>query len=110
MPDSAAFPEPTPLEAHPDYEHVTATELQDLNNRLQSLLKLRTLPISMKQFRTLDEMNAVQGLRRPKPGRFHTMCQLVTQCRMAGLHPRHHGGERPAAIELRRRPRHRLAG
>ena len=30
-------------------------------------------------------MSQIKGLRRPKEGRFHTMCQLVTQSRMAGF-------------------------
>ena len=85
MPDTAAHPQPTPLDAHPDYEHVSAEELQDLNNRLTAVLTPRTLAIGMKQYTSLDEMNEIQGLRRPKAGRFHTMCQLVTQSRMAGF-------------------------
>src|SRR3546814_6641249 len=39
----------------------------------------------MKQFETVEAMEAIPGLRRPKPGRFHTTCQLVTQARMAGF-------------------------
>lgn len=85
MPDNAMFPEPTPLEAHPDYEPVSAAELVELNDRLNVCLKLRTLAIGMKQFRSLEEMNEVKGLRRPMEGRRHTMCQLVTQSRMAGF-------------------------
>ena len=85
MPDTATYPQPTPLEAHPDYEPVSAAELRDLNERLNACLKLRTFAIGMKQFKTLEEMNQVQGLRRPKEGRMHTMCQLVTQSRMAGF-------------------------
>ena len=62
MPDTSIFPEPTPLEAHPDYEPVSAAELVELNDRLNVCLKLRTLAIGMKQFRSIDEMNQVKGL------------------------------------------------
>jgi uncharacterized protein (DUF169 family) len=62
-----------------------AAELKDLAAKLQDLLKIRTMPIGMKQFETIEEMERTPGLRRPKAGRFHTMCQLVTQARMAGF-------------------------
>jgi len=62
-----------------------AAELRMLAVKLQDLLKIRTLPIGMKQYESLEEMEAVPGLRRPKPGRFHTTCQLVTQSRIAGF-------------------------
>ena len=66
-------------------EAVGADDLQALAARLLDLLKLRTLPIGMKQYETMEEMEKVPGLRRPKPGRFHTTCQLVTQSRIAGF-------------------------
>ena len=66
-------------------EAVGASDLQALAARLLDLLKLRTLPIGMKQYETLEEMEKVHGLRRPRPGRFHTTCQLVTQSRIAGF-------------------------
>jgi len=62
-----------------------AQELKELAAKLQDLLRIRTLPIGMKQFETIEDMERIQGLRRPKPGRFHTTCQLVTQARMAGF-------------------------
>ncbi|MCY3980729.1 MAG: DUF169 domain-containing protein, partial [Alphaproteobacteria bacterium] len=64
---------------------IGAAELRMLAVKLQDLLKIRTLPIGMKQYESLEEMEAVPGLRRPKPGRFHTTCQLVTQSRIAGF-------------------------
>ena len=64
---------------------VGARDLQELAAKLNELLRIRTLPIGMKQFESLEEMNAIPGLRRPKVGRFHTTCQLVTQARMAGF-------------------------
>src|SRR5690606_6451062 len=62
-----------------------AQELKELAAKLQDLLRIRTLPIGMKQFETIEDMERIQGLRRPKPGRFHTTCLLVTQARMAGF-------------------------
>ena len=62
-----------------------AATLQALGGKLTEMLKIRTLPIAMKRFRTVAEMEAIKGVRRPKPGRFHTTCQLVTQSRIAGF-------------------------
>ena len=63
----------------------TAEELKDLAERLERLLRIRTLPIGLKHFETMTAMEAVPGLRRPKLGRAFTTCQLVTQARVAGL-------------------------
>ena len=49
------------------------------------MLKIRTLPIAMKRYGTVAEMEAIKGVRRPKAGRLHTTCQLVTQARIAGF-------------------------
>ena len=62
-----------------------AQELKALAAKLQDLLRIRTMPIGMKQYETIEEMEAVPGLRRPKAGRFHTTCQLVPQARIAGF-------------------------
>lgn len=53
--------------------------------KLQDLLKIRTLPIAMKLLESAAEMETVKGLRRPKEGRRHTTCQLVTQSRITGF-------------------------
>ncbi|MGE0719805.1 MAG: DUF169 domain-containing protein [Alphaproteobacteria bacterium] len=63
----------------------TAEELKDLAQRLEALLRLRTLPIGMRLFDDHAAMEAVPGLRRPRAGRRFTTCQLVTQARVAGL-------------------------
>jgi uncharacterized protein (DUF169 family) len=63
----------------------SAETLRDLAGKLTDLLKIRTLPIAMKRFATVAEMEAIKGVRRPKEGRFHTTCQLVTQSRIAGF-------------------------
>jgi len=62
-----------------------AEDLKALVLKLQDLLKIKTLPIGMKQFESREEMEAVKGVRWPKEGRRHTTCQLVTQSRMAGF-------------------------
>ena len=48
--------------------------LKELAGRLHHLLKLRYLPIGLKQYTSVVEMEAVQGLRRPTEGRAHTAC------------------------------------
>jgi len=69
----------------PEEYRVGAEQLANLSARLIEHLKVRTLPIGMKRFRSQDEFEAVRGLRRPKAGRFYTTCQLVTQARVAGF-------------------------
>jgi uncharacterized protein (DUF169 family) len=64
---------------------IDAQALKDQAGKLSELLKIRTLPIGMKQYRSIEEMKSVPGLRWPKEGRRHTTCQLVTQSRMAGF-------------------------
>ena len=64
---------------------VDAATLQQLAGKLLELLKIRTLPIAMKQYTSREEMEKVKGLRWPMEGRRHTTCQLVTQSRMASL-------------------------
>jgi len=56
-----------------------------LAEKLVLLLKLRTLPIGMKLFEDVAEMERVPGLRRPTAGAHFTTCQMVTQSRIAGL-------------------------
>jgi len=41
----------------------------ELAAQLEQLLRLRTLPIGMKLFESVDEMAAVPGLRRPTRAR-----------------------------------------
>jgi uncharacterized protein (DUF169 family) len=62
-----------------------AETLRGLAVKLAEMLKIRTLPIAMKRYKTLAEMEAIKGVRRPKEGRLHTTCQLVTQSRIAGF-------------------------
>jgi uncharacterized protein (DUF169 family) len=62
-----------------------AKAIAELAEQLNALLRLRTNPIGMKLFESLDEFNAVPGLRRPAEGKTFTTCQLVTQARIAGF-------------------------
>ena len=79
----------SPLDAQgqpiPAEYQVGAEELANLAAKLTEFLKIRTLPIGMQRFKSEEEFEAVRGLRRPKEGRFHTTCQLVTQARIAGF-------------------------
>ena len=47
----------------------------DLLGRLQALLRIRTTPIGMKLFSTVEEMEAVPRIRRPNA--IHTTDQIV---------------------------------
>ncbi len=53
-----------------------------LTTDLERLLKLRSLPIGMKLFRSKDEMEAIPRLRRPTA--IHTMDQVVAQAARLG--------------------------
>lgn len=66
-------------------EPMNAARLQELGARLGDLLRLRTLPIAMKLLEDAAGLDAVARLRRPTAGRRFTMCQLVTQARIAGF-------------------------
>ena len=50
--------------------------------RLNRLLRLRTTPIGMKMFESVDEMQKVPRLRRPKD--VHTTDQIVAQAARLG--------------------------
>lgn len=66
-------------------QNVGGAELKNLAERVTGLLRLRTLPVGMTLFEEAADMETVPRLRRPKAGVRHTMCQLVTQSRVAGL-------------------------
>ena len=51
-----------------DNYDVGAAELRELAGKLNDLLRIRTLPIGMKQFETLEEMQQISGLRMPAEG------------------------------------------
>jgi len=57
--------------------HVRTADIEwdSLLARLQALLRIRTTPIGMKLFRTIEEMEAVSRIRRPDS--IHTTDQIV---------------------------------
>jgi uncharacterized protein (DUF169 family) len=63
---------------------MNADRLKELAGELVGLLKLRTLPIGLRLFEDLAEMERVPGLRRPPAGKHFSTCQLVTQARIGG--------------------------
>ncbi len=58
----------------------SSIDLQDVVESLNKLLKLRTIPIGMKMFATIEEMESIPKIRRPSA--VHTTDQIVGQaCR-----------------------------
>lgn len=74
------------MAAERDREQVDAEELHfdwpNLVDELNGLLRLRTTPIGMKLFETVQEMEAVPKIRRPKS--VHTTDQIVAQAARLG--------------------------
>jgi len=70
---SVAPPSPDPAEAPAPGSVDWPALVADLNR----LLRLRTTPIGMKLFETVEEMKAVPRVRRPSA--VHTMDQIVAQ-------------------------------
>lgn len=70
--------------AAPEYD-TSAQNLTALSEKLISLLRIRTMPIGMKLFKDAEEMMQIPGIRTPTQSFHFTMCQLVTQSRMAGF-------------------------
>lgn len=54
-----------------------AEELTETCKRIESLLKLRYAPCGMSLFKTVDDMRAIPGIRRP--AHVHTLDQVVAQ-------------------------------
>jgi uncharacterized protein (DUF169 family) len=74
-----------PVEAERAVAAPGAEALARLAEQLTQLLRLRTFPIGMKLFESVEAMAAVPGLRRPPKGKTFSTCQLVTQARIAGF-------------------------
>ncbi len=71
--------------AEADSYDVSAENLKVLVEKLNQLLRIRTIPIGMKLFEDVAEMEKIPGIRRPTEGFRFTTCQMVTQSRMAGF-------------------------
>ena len=67
----------TPAQAAP-----TSYDWMQLVDDLNRLLRLRTTPIGMKLFATIEEMEAIPKIRRPKT--IHTTDQIVAQAARLG--------------------------
>ncbi len=63
------------MAAH-DYEAIVSV--------LRERLRLRSDPLALKLFESAEAMEAVPGLRHPKPGVHFSMCQLIGQARWLG--------------------------
>ena len=61
----------------------TALELPAIAATLERLLRLRSIPFGMKLFETVEAMEAVPKIRRPKDS-VHTMDQIVAQAARLG--------------------------
>lgn len=59
------------------------TKWKDLAERIERLLRLRTFPVALKLFESLDEMEGVEGLQRLD--RKASGCQLLTLARTYGM-------------------------
>jgi uncharacterized protein (DUF169 family) len=57
--------------------------MTELIEKLESLLRLRSIPFGMKLFATVAEMEAIPKIRRPG-GSVHTMDQIVAQAARLG--------------------------
>lgn len=63
-------------------QNLTGTDCAQLAGELDALLKLRNFTIGMKLFETVEQMEAVQKIRRP--GKIHTTDQIVAQAARLG--------------------------
>lgn len=68
-----------------DTQTLDAKAIADLAEQLNQLLRLRTFPIGLKHYESIEEMEAIPGLRRPAKGKTFSTCQLITHARIAGL-------------------------
>ena len=64
---------------------ITAASVKQAADQLVELLKLRTLPIGMKHFSSVEEMMKIPSIRTPTKGKQFSTCQLVTQARIHGF-------------------------
>ncbi len=69
----------------PSEYDTSSANLKALADKLIDLLRIRTIPVGVKLYEDVAEMENIPGLRRPTEGYRFAMCQLVTQSRMAGF-------------------------
>jgi len=58
-------------------------DMKELVAKLEGLLRLRSIPFGMKLFETVEEMEAIPKIRRPKES-VHTLDQIVAQAARLG--------------------------
>ena len=58
-------------------------QTKELVHKLESLLRLRSIPFGMKLFETVEQMAAIPKIRRPKDTK-HTLDQIVAQAARLG--------------------------
>jgi uncharacterized protein (DUF169 family) len=63
---------------------MTEVDYRALADELVRALRLRTEPLSLKLFESVDEMKRVRGIRWPTAGTRFSMCQLIGQARWLG--------------------------
>jgi uncharacterized protein (DUF169 family) len=66
------------------WNDATAYDFEDLVAKLNQYLRLKTLPVGMKRFRTVAEMEAIPRLRRPPADEKFATDQIVGQSRWLG--------------------------
>src|ERR1017187_6090245 len=71
-----------PLEPSPAATSETSYDWKAIIDDLNALLRLRTTPIGMKMLSTVEEMEAIPKIRRPKS--IHTTDQIVAQAARLG--------------------------
>ncbi|WP_106850576.1 DUF169 domain-containing protein [Blastococcus sp. Marseille-P5729] len=83
QPVSLPTPSRRPQDEPPAHLEPGATDWTALIARLNELLRLRTTPVGMKMFATVEEMEAVPRIRRPNA--IHTTDQIVAQAARLGF-------------------------
>lgn len=77
--------------SHTQLQHANCwndTEIRnypDLVDRLNKCLKIKTIPIGLKRFKTVEEMKAVPKIRVPDPANKLNMDQIIGQSRWNGF-------------------------
>ncbi|MEC9247774.1 MAG: DUF169 domain-containing protein [Pseudomonadota bacterium] len=59
-------------------------DFESLTESLYKFLKIKSLPIGMKRFKSEDELNSIKKIRRPDPAQKMATDQIVGQCRWIG--------------------------
>ena len=82
MSDPGSSTQPARVQFSPNPSAPGSYDWDDLVGRLNTLLRLKTTPIGMKRFATVDEMERVPKIRRPQ--NVHTTDQIVGQAARLG--------------------------